>query len=334
MIVVIVGITGLVGTKIAHLLEKRKFIISEFIPVASEDSVGKTFKFNGVVKNVISLNMLINLPMFDIKTPILIFFASTTTISRMWVPILLKYTQVKIIDNSSHFRLQESVPLVIPEVNAHTISKDTRLVANPNCSTAQLAMVLHPLHNKYRIKRVVVTTFQSVSGAGNAGINQLYAERNKTAMSAQNDVFPTQIDMNCIPQCDQMDARTSYTGEEIKLQLETPKILNADIKLTATAVRVPVIGGHSESVNIEFYNEFEIDDIKQILRNFPGVAIKELGCPVAVQGEEDVWVSRIRRDYSQEKTINLWIVADNLMKGAALNAVQIGEILLKETLVS
>jgi aspartate-semialdehyde dehydrogenase len=190
-------------------------------------------------------------------------------------------------------------------------------------------MVLHPLHKKYKIKRVVITTFQSVSGAGTAGINQLYAERNNNALNVHTGIFPTQIDMNCIPQCDKIDAITAYTGEEIKLQLETPKILNDDIKLTATAVRVPVIGGHSESVNIEFYNEFEIEDINQILSDSSGIFIKDLACPADVQDEEDVWVSRIRRDFSQEKTINLWIVADNLMKGAALNAVQIGEILSK-----
>ena len=328
MIICIVGVTGLVGKKIALLLEKRKFNINRFIPVASEESYGKIFKFYNNDYKIQTLETLEKSEIFTAENSMntIVFFASSTEISQIWVPRLLKYNKsnIKIIDNSSFFRLNKTIPLIIPEINSQEINNETRLIANPNCSTAQLVMVLYPLHIKYKVKRVIVSTYQSVSGAGNAGINQLNAERNN-AINTEPTVFNGKIDLNCIPLCDKLDPITKYTKEEIKLQLETPKILNANINITATSVRVPVIGGHSESVNIEFYNDFNLDDVTNILNEFPGVTVKNCACPAEVFNETDIWVSRIRRDSTQKNSLNLWIVADNLMKGAALNAVQIAE---------
>ena len=328
MIISIIGVTGLVGTKIADLLDKRKFKINKFIPVASEDSYGKIFKFSSNDYKILTLETLEKSEIFTVEntTNTIIFFASSTEISKTWIPRFMKYNKpnIKIIDNSSFFRLNKTVPLIIPEINSREIDSETRLIANPNCSTAQLVMVLYPLHIKYKLKRVIVSTYQSVSGAGNAGINQLNAERINTT-SRVPMAFNTKIDLNCIPLCDSLDPITKYTKEEIKLQLETPKILNDTINITATAVRVPVIGGHSESVNIEFYNDFNLDDVEDILNEFPGVTVKNTAYPLEVFNETDIWVSRIRRDTTQKNSLNLWIVADNLMKGAALNAVQIAE---------
>lgn len=341
MKVAIVGITGLVGRKIAWLLEKRHFPVTQFIPIASKESEGKQILFKNESISITTLENFIEEYCSKEMYNMLIFFASSKQVSEKWIPeILNNNINAWIIDNSSHYRLFPNVPLVIPEINSHILTPYNRLISNPNCSTAQLVMVLHPLHSKYKIKRVVVSTYQSVSGAGHPGEKQLHYER-MTSMkysSLESDkiecVFPTKIDLNCIPICDILDNDSGYTGEEIKLERETPKILGDNIKLTATAVRVPVTGGHSESVNIEFENEYDLNELIEILKNTKGIKVKDMACPVDVYMETDVWVSRIRRDFTQEKSLNLWIVADNLMKGAALNAVQISEFILEKYVIS
>ena len=340
MKIAIVGVTGLVGNKITWLLEKRNIPIEDFIPIASKESLGKGCLYKSKSIPIIDMELFMEKYIYH-QHSLVIFFTSTAEISKTWIPKILKINKnAFIIDNSSYFRLHENIPLVIPEINADKIMTDTRLISNPNCSTAQLVMVLYPLHLLYKIKRVVVSTYQSVSGAGYRGEQQLEYERksgsrkNIVESTGLESVFGTRIDLNCIPLCDKLDLRTGYTGEEIKLERETPKILDCDVKVTATAVRVPVFGGHSESVNIEFYNNPDISNIENLLNNTKGIKVKEIPCPFDVEQDEDVWVGRIRKDFSQDNTINLWIVADNLMKGAALNAVQILEYLINKNYVS
>ncbi len=314
----IVGVTGLVGNKLIKLIEKRQFPITDFIPVASEDSEGRIIKLKN---NEYITTIIENIIETDLD---LIFFCSTNQVSEQWIPKILKaQPNVKIIDNSSFYRLDKDVPLVVPEINSNLITSETRLIANPNCSTAQLVMVLYPLEQKYKIKRVVVSTYQSVSGSGYAGIKQMYCERNR--QEVEKPVFESQIDLNCISFCDILDNDTGYTKEELKLEKETKKIIRPEINLTATAVRVPVVCGHCETVNIEFEHDFELEEVKGCLKQMSGVEIKEQAYPLEVLNQSNVWVSRIRRDYSQNNSLNLWIVADNLMKGAALNAIQIAE---------
>jgi aspartate-semialdehyde dehydrogenase len=324
----IVGATGLVGTKLIKLIEKRQFPVTEFYPVASEDSEGKIIKLYNHEYITTTIDTILNHEL-DI-----IFFCSSNKISEEWIPKIFKHqSKVKIIDNSSFYRLNETVPLVIPEINSNLITADTRLIANPNCSTAQLAMVLYPLDIKFKIKRVVVSTYQSVSGSGYSGIQQMHNERARNLVSAvvknnnevDKKVYTTQIDLNCISFCDILDNDSGYTKEELKLEKETKKIIRPEINLTATAVRVPVLCGHCESVNIEFEHDFELEQVKKCLEQMSGVEIKEQAYPLEVLNQTNVWVSRIRRDYSQNNSLNLWIVADNLMKGAALNAIQIAE---------
>ena len=317
----IVGVTGLVGSKLLKLIEKREFPINDFYPVASEDSEGKIIELNKKDYITTTIDKILDLELD------LIFFCSNNSISQEWIPkILQTQEKVKIIDNSSFYRLDNLVPLVIPEINFNLITSKTRLVANPNCSTAQLALVLFPLDQKYKIKRVIVSTYQSVSGSGYPGIKQIYDERNN--FNLEKKVFTTRIDLNCIPFCDQLDPNTGYTKEELKLENETKKIIRPEINLTATAVRVPVICGHCESVNIEFENDFDLQEVKKCLELMPGVELKDEAYPIDVLNHSNVWVSRIRRDKSQKNSLNLWIVADNLMKGAALNAIQIAEYII------
>jgi aspartate-semialdehyde dehydrogenase len=314
----IVGVTGLVGTKLIKLIEKRNFSVNDFIPVASEDSEGRIIKLN---KHEYITTIIDNIINIDLD---LIFFCSTNQVSEEWIPKILKaQPNVKIIDNSSFYRLDKDVPLVVPEINSNLITSETSLIANPNCSTAQLVMVLYPLDQKYKIKRVVVSTYQSVSGSGITGIKQLIDE--SKGENIEKKVFQPSIYLNCIPFCDTLDPETDYTKEELKLENETKKIIGSEINLTATAVRVPVVCGHCETVNIEFENEFDLDEVKECLQEMPGVEFKEQAYPIEVINELNVWVSRIRRDRSQKNSLNLWIVADNLMKGAALNAIQIAE---------
>lgn len=329
MKVAVVGATGMVGQVMLRVLEERNLPITELIPVASERSVGKKIKFKDKEFTIVSMNDAI-----AVKPEIAIFSAGGGT-SLEFAPKFAEVGTV-VIDNSSAWRMDPTKKLVVPEINANVLTKEDKIIANPNCSTIQLVMVLHPLNLKYDIKRVVVSTYQSVTGTGKAAVDQLNAE---IAGENPEKVYPYQIFKNALPHCD-VFADDDYTKEEIKLMKEPKKILGDDtFNLTATAVRVPVQGGHSESVNIEFENEFDLDEVRKILSETPGVVLQdnvknnEYPMPLYSEGKDDVFVGRIRRDLSQPKTLNLWIVADNLRKGAATNAVQIAEYLVANNLV-
>ena len=317
MKIAIIGITGLVGIQMLKLLENVSNI--ELIPVASFYSLGKYIEYKGKRINIITIDSVIE------QNPRIILMAVNSDISLHWTPQFIK-NGIYVIDNSSAFRMNPDIPLIVPEINRELLLNKPLLVANPNCSTAQLVMALYPLHVKYGIKRVIVSTYQSVTGSGYNGINQLYAERNNTE---SNSIYITDIDLNCIPQCDDLDPVTGYTKEEMKLINETNKILNANIDITATAIRVPVIGGHSESVNIELNSEFEVDDIINMYKNTTGIILLELVTPIQVKNTEAVWIGRLRRDNSKPNCLNMWVVADNLMKGSALNAIQILQVYQK-----
>ncbi len=335
MKVAVVGATGMVGQVMLKVLEERKFPITELIPVASEKSVGKKINYKGNDYEIVSMETAI-----EMKPEIAIFSAGGDT-SLEWAP---KFAEVGsfVIDNSSAWRMDPTKKLVVPEINANVLTKDDKIIANPNCSTIQLVMVLHPLNLKYDLKRVIVSTYQSVTGTGKNAVDQLNAEiTNAVNPNTQNveKVYPYEIFKNALPQCD-VFADDDYTKEEIKLMKEPKKIMGDDtFNLTATAVRVPVQGGHSESVNIEFENEFDLDEIRKILSETPGVVVmddvknKIYPMPLYSEGKDEVFVGRIRRDLSQPKTLNMWIVADNLRKGAATNAVQIAEYLVANQLV-
>ena len=339
MKVAVVGATGMVGQVMLKVLEERNVPITELIPVASERSVGKKIKFKDKEFTIVSMNDAI-----AAKPEIAIFSAGGGT-SLEFAPKFAEVGTV-VIDNSSAWRMDPTKKLVVPEINANVLTKEDKIIANPNCSTIQLVMVLHPLNQKYDIKRVVVSTYQSVTGTGKAAVDQLnseieYSVNGESQIKGENPekVYPYQIFKNALPHCD-VFADDDYTKEEIKLMKEPKKILGDDtFNLTATAVRVPVQGGHSESVNIEFENEFDLDEVRKILSETPGVVLQdnvknnEYPMPLYSEGKDDVFVGRIRRDLSQPKTLNLWIVADNLRKGAATNAVQIAEYLVENNLV-
>ncbi|WP_312822517.1 aspartate-semialdehyde dehydrogenase [Epilithonimonas sp.] len=329
MKVAVVGATGMVGQVMLKVLEERNLPITELIPVASERSVGKKIKFKDKEFTIVSMDDAI-----AVKPEIAIFSAGGGTS----LEVAPKFAEVGtvVIDNSSAWRMDPTKKLVVPEINANVLTKEDKIIANPNCSTIQLVMVLHPLNQKYDIKRVVVSTYQSVTGTGKAAVDQLNAEIKGESLEK---VYPYQIFKNALPHCD-VFADDDYTKEEIKLMKEPKKILGDDtFNLTATAVRVPVQGGHSESVNIEFENEFDLDEVRRILSETPGVTLQDdvknnhYPMPIYSEGKDDVFVGRIRRDLSQPKTLNLWIVADNLRKGAATNAVQIAEYLVANNLV-
>ena len=329
MKVAVVGATGMVGQVMLKVLEERNLPITELIPVASEKSVGNKVKYKDKEFTIVSMNDAI-----AAKPEIAIFSAGGDT-SLEFAPKFAEVGTV-VIDNSSAWRMDPTKKLVVPEINANVLTKEDKIIANPNCSTIQLVMVLHPLNQKYDIKRVVVSTYQSVTGTGKAAVDQLNSEI-KGEDPAK--VYPYQIFKNALPHCD-VFADDDYTKEEIKLMKEPKKILGDDtFSLTATAVRVPVQGGHSESVNIEFENEFDLDEVKKILSETPGVVLQDdvknnqYPMPLYSEGKDEVFVGRIRRDLSQPKTLNLWIVADNLRKGAATNAVQIAEYLTENNLV-
>lgn len=329
MKVAVVGATGMVGQVMLKVLEERNLPITELIPVASERSVGNKVKYKDKEYTIVSMDDAI-----AAKPEIAIFSAGGNT-SLEFAP---KFAEAgtTVIDNSSAWRMDPTKKLVVPEINANVLTKEDKIIANPNCSTIQLVMVLHPLNQKYDIKRVVVSTYQSVTGTGKAAVDQLNSE-----VKGENPekVYPYQIFKNALPHCD-VFSDDDYTKEEIKLMKEPKKILGDDtFNLTATAVRVPVQGGHSESVNIEFENEFDLDEVKKILSETPGVVLQDdvknnqYPMPLYSEGKDEVFVGRIRRDLSQPKTLNLWIVADNLRKGAATNAVQIAEYLTEHNLV-
>ena len=324
MKVAVVGATGMVGEVMLKVLAERKFPLTELIPVASEKSAGSILSFEGKDYTVVTLEDAVKL------SPDIAIFSAGGAVSLEWAP---KFAAVgtTVIDNSSAWRMDEDKKLVVPEINGHLLTKADKIIANPNCSTIQLVMVLEPLHKKYGVKRVVVSTYQSISGTGVKAVKQMENER----AGIQSDmVYPYPIDQNCLPHCDVFEDN-GYTKEEMKLTKETKKILDPNISVTATAVRVPVVGGHSESVNIEFENEPNLGEIRKILHDTAGITLQDnpdtnnYPMPRYASGKDDVFVGRIRQDFYQANTINLWIVADNLRKGAATNAVQIAEIVSK-----
>jgi len=329
MKVAVVGATGLVGTKMLQVLEERNFPVTELIPVASEKSVGKEVTFKGVSYKVVGMQTAI-----DMKPAVALFSAGGST-STEWAPAFAA-AGITVIDNSSAWRMDPTKKLVVPEINADALTAEDKIIANPNCSTIQMVVALAPLHNRYKAKRIVVSTYQSVTGTGVKAVNQLMNER-KGVKGEMAYAYP--IDLNVIPQIDVfMD--NGYTKEEMKMVNETKKIMRDDsIRVTATTVRIPVMGGHSESVNIEFEEEFDLDEVRKILAAAPGVVLvddpstQQYPMPKDAHERDEVFVGRLRRDETQPKTLNMWIVSDNLRKGAATNAVQIGEYLLGKGLI-
>lgn len=326
MKIAVVGATGLVGTKMLQVLKERNFPVTELIPVASERSVGKQIEFNGKKYKVHSM-----LDAIAAKPHIALFSAGGNT-SLEWAPKFAEVGTV-VIDNSSAWRMDPSKKLVVPEVNANVLTKNDLIIANPNCSTIQMVVALEPLHKAYKIKRVVVSTYQSVTGTGVKAVNQLMNERKNNGKSDEM-AYKYQIDLNVIPQID-VFLDNAYTKEEMKMVNETKKIMGDDsIRLTATTVRIPVMGGHSESLNIEFEKDFDIKDVFALLKNTKGVIVQDdiqnqiYPMPMNAHEKDEVFVGRIRRDESQANTLNMWVVADNLRKGAATNAVQIAEYLI------
>jgi aspartate-semialdehyde dehydrogenase len=330
MKVAVVGATGLVGTKMLQVLAERHFPVTGLIPVASERSIGKEITFNDKQYTIVSMQDAI-----DAKPSLAIFSAGGST-SLEWAPKFAA-AGITVIDNSSAWRMDTTKKLVVPEVNASVMEATDKIIANPNCSTIQMVVVLKPLHDKYKIKRVVVSTYQSVTGTGVKAVTQLMNERN--GISGEM-AYKYPIDMNAIPHIDSF-LENGYTKEEMKMVNETKKIMGDDnIKVTATCVRIPTVGGHSESVNIEFENEFDIEEVKNILNTAPGVVLKNddenfvYPMPLTAHDKDDTFVGRIRRDETQANTLNCWIVSDNLRKGAATNAVQIAEELVKMGLLT
>ena len=332
MRVAVVGATGLVGTKMLQVLAERNFPVTELIPVASARSVGKEVMFKGKAYKVVGMEEGI-----AAKPAVAIFSAGGGT-STEWAPKFAA-AGIRVIDNSSAWRMDPAKKLVVPEVNASVLTADDMIIANPNCSTIQMVVALQPLHAKYTIKRVVVSTYQSVTGTGKQAVDQLMNERSGKSLSAQDMAYKYQIDLNAIPQID-VFLENGYTKEEMKMVKETCKIMQDDsIKVTATTVRIPVMGGHSESVNVEFEKEFEMKDVVAALTAAPGVIVQQddatqfYPMPLWAHEKDEVFVGRLRRDETQAKTLNMWIVSDNLRKGAATNAVQIAEYLLSKNMI-
>jgi len=329
----VVGATGLVGTKLLEVLAERNFPVTELVPVASVRSVGKEVIFNNKRYKVVNMEAGI-----AAKPTIAIFSAGGTT-SMEWAPKFAA-AGIRVIDNSSAWRMDPTKKLVVPEVNASVLTADDFIIANPNCSTIQMVVALQPLHEKYKIKRVVVSTYQSVTGTGQQAVDQLFKERKGEIVSADQMAYKYPIDLNVIPQID-VFLENGYTKEEMKMVNETCKIMQDDtIKITATAVRIPVVGGHSESVNIEFHHEYDLNELTALLSQAPGVVVQQDNAaqfypmPLWAHEKDDVFVGRLRRDETQPKTLNMWIVSDNLRKGAATNAVQIAEYLLSKGLIN
>jgi len=329
MKVAVIGATGVVGTVMLNLLDKRKFPVTEIIPVASERSVGNKIKFQGKEYSIVSLTEAVAM-----KPDIALFSAGGST-SQEWAP---KFAEngTRVVDNSSAWRMDSTKKLIVSEVNSATLTKDDYIIANPNCSTMQMLVVLAPLHKKFKIKRLVISTYQSVSGTGKNAIDQLYGERNG---SNSEKVYPYSIDQNLLPHCDVFE-EGGYTKEENKLINETRKILNDNsIQITSTAVRVPIELCHGESVNIEFVDEFNLEEVLSVLRSSPGLIVEDepekniYPMPINASNKDEVFVGRIRRDFSIKSGLNLWIVSDNLRKGAATNTIQIAEKLIEMGIV-
>ena len=327
MKVAVVGATGMVGKVMLKILEERNFPISELLVVASSKSVGQTLSFKNNNLTIVSIEDAVS------ERPDLAIFSAGGSVSLEWAP---RFAEVgtKVIDNSSAWRLTKA--LIVPEINGNTLTREDKIIANPNCSTIQLLMALKPLHDVYTIKRVVISTYQSITGTGVKAVRQL---ENESKGIKGEMTYPYPIHENALPHCDIFE-NNGYTKEEMKLVRETKKIMGDDsIEVSATAVRVPVKGGHSESVNVEFYTDFELSRVRQLLHDFPGVSVQDspdvntYPMPIYAAGKDEVFVGRIRRDFSQEKTLNMWVVSDNLRKGAATNAVQIAEHLYKNDLI-
>ena len=334
MKVAVVGATGLVGTKMIQVLQERKFPVTELIPVASEKSVGKEITFAGKKYKVVGMQTAINMQ------PAVALFSAGGTTSLEWAPKFAA-AGITVIDNSSAWRMDPDKPLVVPEINASVLTAADKIIANPNCSTIQMVVALNPLHKRYKIARIVVSTYQSVTGTGVKAVDQLQGERRKAF--GENTAYPMAykypIDLNVIPQID-VFLDNGYTKEEMKMVKETCKIMRDDsIRVTATTVRIPVMGGHSESVNVEFEKEFELTEVKQILQAAPGVVVVDdpgqqaYPMPMDAHERDEVFVGRLRRDESQPRTLNAWIVSDNLRKGAATNAIQIAEYLAQQKMI-
>lgn len=325
MKIAVVGATGMVGTIMMKLLEERNFPVSELIPVASERSVGKIVTFKDKEYKIVGLEKAV-----ELKPDIAIFSAGGDT-SLAWAP---KFAAVDcvVIDNSSAWRMDPTKKLVVPEINANVITSEDKIIANPNCSTIQLVMALAPLHEQYKMKRVIVSTYQSVSGTGVKAVRQM---ENEIHGKSEEMAYPYPIFKNALPHCD-VFLENGYTKEEMKLAKEPQKILGDDsFAITATAVRIPTAGGHSESVNVQFEKEFELNDVRNLLNQMPGVTVQDnpdtntYPMPIFAHNKDDVFVGRIRRDESMPNTLNMWIVADNLRKGAATNAIQIAEYMVE-----
>jgi len=324
MKVAVVGATGLVGGEILKVLAERNFPVTEIIPVASERSIGNKVSFKGKEFTVVGFDDAIKM-----KPNVAIFSAGGGT-SLEIAPKFAK-AGITVIDNSSVWRMDETKKLIVPEVNANSLTAEDKIIANPNCSTIQMVVVLKPLHDEYKVKRVVVSTYQSVTGSGKKAVDQLFDER--AGKEITDPAYPHKIDLNVIPHID-VFLENGYTKEEMKMIKETNKIMEDDsIKVTATTVRIPTVGGHSEALNIEFENDFDLDKVRELIAAIPGVIVLDdpannvYPMPINAHGKDEVFVGRIRRDFSQPKTLNLWCVADNLRKGAATNAVQIAEYL-------
>jgi aspartate-semialdehyde dehydrogenase len=326
MKVAVVGATGLVGTKMMQVLAERNFPVTEFIPVASERSVGKDVEFKGKKYKVMSM------PDAIAARPALALFSAGGGTSLEWAPEFAE-AGITVIDNSSAWRMDPTKKLVVPEINADVLTKEDKIIANPNCSTIQMVMALHPLHKKFKAKRIVVSTYQSVTGTGTKAVVQLMNERKGIAGER---AYKYPIDLNVIPQID-VFLENGYTKEEMKMVNETKKIMRDDsIRVTATTVRIPVVGGHSEAVNVEFENEFDLEEVRTLLQSAPGVVVvddpatQQYPMPMDAHERDEVFVGRIRRDESQPRSLNMWVVSDNLRKGAATNAIQIAEYLLRK----
>ena len=329
MKVAVVGVTGVVGTVMLSLLDKRKFPITQIIPVASEKSVGNQIRFQGKNYTIVSLNDAVAMK------PDIALFSAGGSISKEWAP---KFADIgtRVVDNSSAWRMDSTKKLIVSEVNSETLTDDDYIIANPNCSTMQMLVVLAPLHKRFKIKRLVISTYQSVSGTGKNAIDQLYSERNG---SDSKKVYPYSIDQNLLPHCDVFE-EGGYTKEENKLINETKKILNDNsIQSTSTAVRVPIEICHGESVNIEFEDNFKLEEVLNVLKNSPGLIVQDepeknlYPMPINASNKDEVFVGRIRRDFSIKSGLNLWIIADNLRKGAATNTIQIAEKLIEMGIV-
>jgi len=329
MKIAVIGATGMVGTIMLKMLEERNFPVSQLVVVASKKSIGKEISFQGKPITIIGLSKAIS------QKPDIAIFSAGGSISIEWAP---KFVEVgtTVIDNSSAWRMDPAKKLVVPEINSNLLTSEDKIIANPNCSTIQLVMALAPLHKKYRMKRVVVSTYQSVSGTGVKAVNQL---ENEIKGIKSEMAYPYPIHKNALPHCDDFEDN-GYTKEEMKLAREPQKILgDSSFSITATAVRIPTAGGHSEAVNVAFENDFDLNDIRKILHETPGITVQDnpdtytYPMPIYANGKDDVFVGRIRRDESQEKTLNMWIVSDNLRKGAATNAIQIAEYLVDKELI-